>query len=138
MEELYWITRLDSICSYLELTLIFSGIFTIISTIVWILGLISSKDLFISERSRHNNKEWSNIGKKALKVFVPIFLCAFIIKPFVPTTKEAYVIYGVGGTIDHLKSGRTAKQLPHKVIVAIDRYLEEFTTRDDSNKEDKE
>lgn len=42
-----------------------------------------------------------------------------------------YMIYGVGGTIDYLKDNETAKQLPDKVIVALDKYI-------DSLNEDKE
>lgn len=49
---------------------------------------------------------------------------------FVPTTKEAYIIYGVGGTIDFIRSDQTAKQLPHKVVV--DKYLEGLVSDDDS------
>lgn len=47
-----------------------------------------------------------------------------IAQAFVPTTKQALIIYGVGGTIDYVKSCNKAKQLPDKAIIALDKYLE--------------
>lgn len=35
-----------------------------------------------------------------------------------------YLIYGVGGTIDYLKDNETAKQLPDKVVIALDKYID--------------
>jgi hypothetical protein len=49
---------------------------------------------------------------------------------FVPTTKEALVIYGVGGTIDYVKQDTVAQKLPHKAIIAIDKYLESINNND--------
>ena len=34
---------------------------------------------------------------------------------------DALLIYGVGGTIDYVKSNKTAKQLPDKCIKALDK-----------------
>jgi hypothetical protein len=42
----------------------------------------------------------------------------------VPTTNQALIIYGVGGTIDYVKNSDKAKQLPEKAIMALDKYLE--------------
>ena len=35
------------------------------------------------------------------------------------------MIYGLGGTLDYIKSNEVAKQLPDKCIIALDKYLEE-------------
>lgn len=48
-----------------------------------------------------------------------------------PCKQDLMLIYGIGGTIDYIKSNDTAKQLPDKVILAIDNYL------DDVNKEER-
>jgi hypothetical protein len=42
------------------------------------------------------------------------------------------MIYGVGGTIDYIKSNDKAKKLPDKCIEALDKYL------DNINKEEKD
>ena len=46
---------------------------------------------------------------------------------FVPSQCELFTIYGIGGTIDYIKSSDTAKQLPDKCINALDKYLNEIT-----------
>ena len=36
------------------------------------------------------------------------------------------MIYSVGGTIDYIKTNKTAKEIPDKCIQAIDLFLEEY------------
>lgn len=43
---------------------------------------------------------------------------------FTPSTRKAYKIVGIGGTIDYLKDNNTAKKLPDKCIKALDMLLE--------------
>ena len=43
---------------------------------------------------------------------------------FIPSDKELMVIYGIGGTIDYIKSSDKAKELPDKVVDALTKYLE--------------
>lgn len=52
--------------------------------------------------------------------FISVLLCCFI-----PSTKEMYTIYGIGGVIDYVKGNEKAKKLPDKVIDALDKYLDE-------------
>ena len=49
------------------------------------------------------------------------FFVSVLINLFIPTTNQALLIYGVGGTIDYIKSNDTAKQLPDKCIKALDK-----------------
>ena len=55
----------------------------------------------------------------AIAFFVSVFINFFI-----PTTNEALMIYGIGGTIDYIKSNETAKQLPDKYIKALDKWAD--------------
>ena len=76
-----------------------------------------------------------NLTKKLLKVVVPVFTISLLIEVFIPTTKEALVIYGVGGTVDYLKANPTAKKLPDKCINALDKWVDSFSTeKNDSTK----
>lgn len=133
MEELYWITRLDSISSTILALTIVSGIVTAIMTVIWLVCSSLANDGTEPEF----NESWAKIGKSFVRVCFPLFLVFLIGNTFIPTTKEAYLIYRVGGTIDYLRSDQTAKQIPHKVIVAVDKYLEELVTEDDSPKKKK-
>ena len=47
---------------------------------------------------------------------------------------EVLLIYGVGGTIDYIKSNDTAKQLPDKCIKALDKRVENLN---EEKKQDK-
>lgn len=67
-------------------------------------------------------KMWTKIMSISLVVFA---LGAI----FVPTTSDALLIYGVGGTIDYIKSNKTAQKLPDKCIKALDKYLDEQNSK---------
>ena len=69
-------------------------------------------------------------------IFVAIVVC--FINLFIPTTNEALMIYGVGSTIDYVKSNETAKQLPDKYIKALDKYLDNLTKEENQKQNDNE
>ena len=55
---------------------------------------------------------------------------------FTPTTKQALLIYGVGGTIDYIQANPTAKQLPDKCINALDKWVDTWNTEEKKEEED--
>lgn len=67
--------------------------------------------------------------KYAKKTFIA-FVSLLLIEVFIPSTREMYIIYGVGGTIDHIKQDSVGNQLPHKVIEACDKFLEQELKED--------
>ena len=64
-------------------------------------------------------------AKKVTKRLVVIAIIGGVLSCFTPSTKELYAIYGIGGVIDYVKSNDKAKQLPDKVIDALNKYLDE-------------
>lgn len=133
MEELYWITRLDSISGTILTLTIISGIVATVATIIWLV----CSSLAAEGVEEDFNGGWAKVGKSFVNACLPLFLVSLIGNTFIPTTKEAYLIYGVGGTIDYLRSDQIAKQIPHKVIVAVDKYLEELVLEEDDSPEKK-
>lgn len=78
-----------------------------------------------SEYDTQDEKEFHKRCKiKAYKLliigFINLLLCCFI-----PSTKEMYAIYGIGGVIDYVKGNEKVKELPDKVVDALDKYLDE-------------
>lgn len=123
MNELYWITRCDPIGTT-------ALIFLILSTII--LGIVIVGYVACLE---DKDESGVRLTKRLMKVFVPVFTISLLITVFIPTTKEALVIYGVGGTVDYLKANPTAKKLPDKCINALDKWVDSFSTeKNDSTK----
>lgn len=78
-----------------------------------------------SEYDTQEEKEAQRRGKVIVKKllitgFISLLLCCFI-----PSAKEMYAIYGIGGVIDYVKGNEKAKELPDKVIDTLDKYLNE-------------
>lgn len=112
MNEMYWITRMDGINTFLISFIIPGGI---LSLCFLILSLIVD-----------NSEKKERLGKVLEYVGSATFI-AGVILVFIPTTKEMLLIYGVGGTIDYIKRNDTAKELPDKAVKALDKYLDEIS-----------
>ena len=134
MNEIYWITRLDGINTVALVIVIITVIISIISLVGYFVSLGNIS--YYKERVKKGFKgleddveEWINyakVWKKIWVIFVPLLIVSTLVKVFVPTTNEAFVIYGVGGTIDYIKSNPTAKQLPDKCVKALDRWVDSW------------
>ena len=121
MNELYWIITIGHFSKlFVAFCCIFGTLFGL-----WIIKLL------IDQNEQPNNKELHKSDKKWTKRFVTIAIISALGIVFVPNQKELLAIYGIGGTIDYIKSNDTAKQLPDKCINALDKYLNEIT--DDKN-----
>ena len=106
MEELYWITRCDAIHAFCCLLAGISGMITVVMLAVYL------------------DCECPHYFRKAIIVSSIALLVGISGAIFVPTTKDACIIYGVGGTIDYIKQDTIAQKLPQKAIIALDKYLE--------------
>ncbi len=108
MNEIYWITRLDGLLIAICLPM---SMLLFIATISAVFYCVTNDD----ERKCHR--------KRAIRCG-SIGLLLLISQAFIPSTNQALIIYGVGGTIDYVKSSDKAKQLPDKVVIALDKLLE--------------
>ena len=113
MEEIYWLTRLDGINIFLNVTMAFGVIFTII----FAGGYIFTKN------DDNVDDCWKELWIKLFKYCFPTTIIVTLLFLFTPTTKEAFMIWGVGGTIDYVKSNDSSKQLPDKCIKALDKWV---------------
>ena len=121
MEEIYWLQRLGNLNTAMWSIFIIDIICLIVSLSAF----------FVFYDSEYNEKEFK-FTKKVLKWIAPIAFVTLCGGVFIPTTNEMYAIYGIGGTIDYLKENETAKQLPDKVINALDKWIDRLN--EDGNK----
>lgn len=130
MEEIYWLTRLDGLRTCLIIFLVISCIALAIFTIV----RIATEQCAECGSYPDYNRRWVKIASGWIKGLIPGVIVFATSLVFVPSTKEAFLIYGVGGAIDFVRSDETAKKLPHKVVLAADKYLEELLSDEPSSK----
>lgn len=136
MTEMYLITRLDAICNFLTTIAV---VCFMISSVTGFLAVCSKREINSCKKgSEHWNycvqefKMFSNYSKRC--IFVTIIAC--LINFFIPTTNEALMVYGIGGTIDYIKSNETAKQLPDKCIKALDKWVDNLNEEKQDKKEE--
>ena len=63
---------------------------------------------------------------KSFKITFPIALISALGLILVPSTKDALIIYGVGGTVEYLRDNSTAQKLPDKCVEALDKFVDEY------------
>lgn len=118
MSEIYWISRLDYICNlFIALSIIFG-------TIVVVGGFT----LVVSDRLDNDYPTILKIVKRSILI-LGFSLLGVI---FLPNTKQAYMIWGLGGTIDYIKSNETVQKLPDKTIQCLDKFLDKYLNEEDS------
>lgn len=134
MNEIYWITRFGSIHTLSTICMIIGIICSIIVTILYYAcnGQRIYDETHGYQTSAEEHKGYVNTCKNTLKWSIPITIFLSLLSVFTPTTKEALAIWGVGGTIDYLKSNPAAKKLPDKCINALDKWVDSWTEKEDS------
>lgn len=114
MNELYWLTRLEYIQNFLVIVMSISGITMFISFMLWTMAEYTDEI--------RKTLSWLRCAFATLLISSLIFV-------FVPTTKEAVLIWGVGSTIDYLQENETAKQLPDKCINALNDWVDSLSDK---------
>lgn len=118
MSEIYWISRLDYICN----------LFIVLSIIFGTIVVVGGFTLVVSDRSNNDYPTILKIVKRSILILG--FSVLGVI--FLPNTKQAYMIWGLGGTIDYIKSNETVQKLPDKTIQCLDKFLDKYLNEEDS------
>lgn len=118
MSEIYWISRLDYICN----------LFIVLSIIFGTIVVVGGFTLVVSDRSDNDYPTILKIVKRSILI-LGFSLLGVI---FLPNTKQAYMIWGLGGTIDYIKSNETVQKLPDKTIQCLDKFLDKYLNEEDS------
>jgi hypothetical protein len=127
MNEIYWITRLDMINGWLIAFSVISGFVMMVAIVTILISYI----ILTSQSSYNSEKEEA---KSAIRTFKPlrkysliVFCITLLLSILTPTKDEAMLIWGVGRTIDYIKENETIKQLPDKVVNALDAWVESLS-----------
>lgn len=120
MNEIYWVTRMDTITAILIILLIVSAISTIVLVVCY---FDPDND---GEGIKKLLKKWSIAS--VVSTFVLLLAVALT-----PDTKDMLMIYGVGGVVEYIRDNDTAKQLPDKAIQALDKLIDEYLEEEKCN-----
>lgn len=134
MNEIYWFTRLDSICNFLTAVTVVSFLISAFVVVFVVCNRIEASDYKKGSENWNYYMQRFKIFLCCFKRFIFVAIVAGFINLFIPTTNQALLIYGLGGTIDYIKSNDTAKQLPDKCIKALDKWVENLN-EDNKQKE---
>ena len=135
MNEIYWITRLDAICNFLTAVSVVSFLISAIMAVFAMCNRFEANDYEEGGKYYNCYMQKFKMFLSYFKRFIFVTIIACLINFFIPTTNEALMVYGIGGTIDYIKSNETAKQLPDKCIKALDKWVENLNEEKQENKQ---
>lgn len=102
----------------------------VLGALIWgvtaILSIVGEASLD-SKYSNWTEKEVAltkRIRNTMLKIFIP-FLTLGI---FLPTSKQATIIFSVGQTIEYVKGNEKLQELPDKAIQCLDKFVTDYLT----------
>lgn len=125
MTEIYWLQRLGNI----------GFCFNVVFCVCIIIALVILVWCITDDFQPFRDKSFIHMVKKFAMVFA--FFTAGVI--FIPTQTDIMAIYGLGGTIDYIKSNDKAKELPDKVVDALTRYIDHIEKEEgEENKDNNE
>lgn len=114
MTEIYWLQVIGNLGDLSVVALIITIIALVILTIYYYTFEVYNDD----DRAKQAAiVKW--LRRSAVGIAISVVGVVFI-----PGDKELMAIYGIGGTIDYIKSNDKAKELPDKVVDALTKYLE--------------
>lgn len=71
---------------------------------------------------------------KRMKKMFSLGLLFISLHLFIPDTKQSLMIFGIGGTIDYVRSNEKLQGIPDKCVDAVDMFFEMLTYKNDSIK----
>jgi regulator of protease activity HflC (stomatin/prohibitin superfamily) len=111
-QQLYWLTRLDSIQSLCITILIFVGLFILI---VHIVAAVEA------EWTEHETiKKWRTLANKGFYFLIP----AILLLTFLPSKDEVIFIYAGGKTMDFIQEDSSINKIPAQTTKLITDYLD--------------
>lgn len=124
MNEMYWLTVAGN------LSIVFTVI-AVITAVLFVFGFIGVMMMLAYD----NEPEDFTVYKKLCKWVAFVSISSLLLASFTPSKKDLLFIVGVGGTYDYLKSNEKAKELPSKVIDALDLLIEDFNQVNEKDNE---
>ena len=124
MLEIYWLQRLGNI------GFCFNVGFWVCVVIAFVIVFLCIMEGFTEGFEVFRDKYLTKWFKRFAMVFAFFTAGAIII----PTQHDIMAIYGLGGTIDYIKSNDKAKELPDKVVDALTRYVDSIEKEKNDDK----
>lgn len=115
MKELYFLTILDGLEWFLTVT---STLLGIVASIVLIFYIIWKTDSC-------SNEEFPLLKSWSIGLSVSCALLC-LLNVFIPNTKQASFIYGMGTVVDYVQNNKDLQQLPDKCVQALDMWVDTF------------
>lgn len=110
MKELYWLNVLGNVGDW-------AFVAVIVLVVCIIVFLVICPIL---------SDEYGLDYKGILKKMVGTIIVSLILAVFIPSKKELFVIYGVGKSVEWVKSNDKLQKMPEKLIDALDAVIESY------------
>lgn len=123
----YLLMILDSVSTLFIVLSALSGLCLAISIILSIVGECedpTSYDAF-TEKAK-------TVFKKMRKISMWVFIPSLLIALFLPSSKQAAIIFTAGSTIEYVQNNEKIQELPDKVVDCLNKFIDEYLNEDET------
>ena len=71
------------------------------------------------------------LAKKLPKPMTIVAAICLVLGIFLPTKKDAYIIYGIGSVVDYIQENDEARQLPDKTVKMLNALADKYTEEEE-------
>lgn len=112
MSEIYWLTRLDYL---IGVSIAITVVAAILLIAFGMMEIVDGDDEIIM----------SSVKRKAILRISGIALAiSTVVWVFIPSSKEAMMIWGIGQTLDCIQENEYIKELPDKCVKALENWVD--------------
>ena len=119
MSEIYWLSRLDELLTILG---IICTVSTVAALFMAILAVIDREEELVMP---------AKTTRKLLRHSMITALVTGLACVFVLSSKQAYMIFGIGPAVDYFQESDVASQLPDKCVKALEAWVDSMDDKEE-------
>ena len=123
----YLLMILDSVSTLFIVLSAISGCCLALFIILSIVGECEDPTRYdsFSERAK-------TIFKKTRKILMWIFIPSLLVALFLPSSKQAAIIFTAGSTIEYVQNNEKIQELPDKAVDCLNKFIDDYLNEDET------
>lgn len=120
-EQLYWLTRLDSVKDMVWTIFGFAVAFVVI----YLIGLAVT-----ACEGENDLENWKKAFKPWRWVVYPLLVINLLLGVFIPSKSDALLIMGAGTVLEYVETNKDLQTLPDKAVEALTEWSDNFLEKE--------
>lgn len=118
---IYLLLMLDNITTLFMVVGVLTALVWVVTAIMSVVGEAS-----LNYKYNHWTEPEVALVKRIRNTMLKIFIPFLTLGVFLPSSKQAAIIFSVGQTIEYVKGNEKLKELPDKAVMCLDKFITDY------------